>query len=331
MPIHKITIIILNWNGKKDTLECLASVRNIHYPHFKTLVVDNGSTDNSVEAIKEQFPEVTVIATGENLGFAGGNNVGIRAALQDGADSILLLNNDTIVDPEILSAFSHSLQKHAHLGILGAKIYLYDERNKLDHLGGNWNSQKGCFDLIGNRAIDDGQSWEEMQEMDYACGCALFVKREVFEAIGLLEPKFFLIWEESDFCLRARRKGFLTMSCPSAKVWHKVSVSFVGGKPHSTYFWWRNRLLWMERNCSLSERISLYCRILIPDILHLWKLRILKSLQLQVLLLIRPHANHTMRREKIRKYRAALHGVRDYLLRRFGGGPSWLYLNEPKG
>jgi len=278
-----------------------------------------------VEAIQSEFPQVEMICTGVNLGFAEGNNVGIRKALTDGADYLFLLNNDTIVDADILNAFVDSFTDRPNLGILGGKTYLYAEQNKFDHFGGLWNSKKAAFDLIGNRIVDDGMSWEDMREMDYACGCALFIKKEVFEAIGLLESKFFLIWEESDFCFRARRKGFLTMSCPRAKLWHKVSVSFVGGKPHSTYFWWRNRLLWIERNCCLSEKISLFLRILIPDILHIYKLKLLKSLQLQVLMLIRPHENHKKRRERILKYRAALNGVRDYVLRRFGNGPPWIY------
>ncbi|HSW86410.1 MAG TPA: glycosyltransferase family 2 protein [Rhabdochlamydiaceae bacterium] len=325
METPKIYIIILNWNGMKDTLECLASVHTIRYPNFKTLVVDNGSSDDSVDAIHREFPQVEVLSTGSNLGFAEGNNRGIQKALAEGADYLFLLNNDTVVDPNILHAFVDSFKSKPALGILGGKNYLYEEKNKFDHFGGQWNSKKGTFDLIGNRVVDDGVNWEEMKEMDYACGCALFIKKEVFETIGLLEPRFFLIWEESDFCFRARREGFLTMSCPQAKLWHKVSVSFVGGKPHSTYFWWRNRLLWIERNCSLAEKISLTVRVLVPDILHIYKLRMLKSLQLQILLLVRPHENHKKRRERILKYRAALNGVHDYLFRRFGNGPSWIY------
>jgi GT2 family glycosyltransferase len=156
-----------------------------------------------------------------------------------------------------------------------------------------------------------------MQPIDYACGAAMCVRREVFEQVGLLDARFFLIWEESDFCFQAKRSGFLTMTCPQAKVWHKVSASFAG-KAHSTYFWWRNRLLWIEKNCPFKERILLYVKILIPEILHLYKMNGLKTLQLLF--------NKTdEKRERLVKIRAALRGVEHYLLRRFGNGPNWIY------
>ena len=192
------------------------------------------------------------------MGFAEGNNVGIRFALEKGADFILLLNNDTIVDPQLLAAFINTSKNNPKAGIFGAKIYLYDHPHQFDHFG-EIGIAKRNFDLIGNRIFDDDISWELEREIDYACGAALFIKREVFEKIGLLEPKFFLIWEESDFCFRARRRGFTTLIAPQAKIWHKVSASFCG-KPHSTYFWWRNRLLWIERNCPQATNSSSHSR-----------------------------------------------------------------------
>ncbi len=318
----KVDVIILNWNGKKDTLECLESLKKIHYSNFQILLVDNGSTDDSVAVIKKEHPEITIIETGENLGFAAGNNEGIRKST---ADYIFLLNNDTIVDPHILNALVKTIQSDPKIGILGAKPYLYDEPTKLDHFGGMWNQKKGVFDLVGLRQIDNEGAWDSSQTIDYACGCALFVKKEVFEKIGFLEPQFFLIWEEADFCFRAREAGFSTMTCPEAKLWHKVSASFVGGKTHSTYFWWRNRFLWIERNRTLPQILSLYVRILIPDILNLYKLKFLKTLQLQCLRLIRPRDDHKKRKERILRYSAALQGIKDYTLRRFGNGPAWIY------
>lgn len=317
-PAPLIFIVILNWNGKQDTLECLASVMKIDYPRFKVVVVDNGSSDDSVQAIRVAFPTFTLLETGKNLGFAEGNNVGIRHALAQGAEAVLLLNNDTVVDPQLLKGFAEQMEKQPKAGIFGATIYLYDERDRLDHFGGIWNQRKGAFDFAGHR--------EKLTEnppltLDYICGAALLARREVFERVGLLEPRFFLIWEEADFCFRAKRAGFSSLTCPDALVWHKVSASFTGKKPHTTYYWWRNRLLWIERNCTLSEKISLALRVLIPEIFQMIKLRLLKSLQLP---LTRSPQKHQDKRGKILQYRAALHGVRDYLLRRFGEGPSWL-------
>ncbi len=312
--MSKIAIIILNWNGKNDTLACLRSLERISCSNFETLVVDNGSVDDSVAAIRAHFPQVTLIATGENLGFAEGNNVGIREALARGAERILLLNNDTVVDPDLLHHFEEAIQQDPRIGILGAKAYLFDAPHLLDHFGGLWNPGRAQFDLVGYRAIEDNISWEQSKHLDYACGCALFVKREVFEAIGLLEPKFFLIWEEADFCFRARRAGFFVMSAPQAKILHKVSASFKS-KPHSTYFWWRNRLLWIERNCSRLQKLKIFLNPLLPEILNLYKLKLLKSIQFYLF----PSKQKQARRlEELTRYSAALRGVKDYCLRRFG-------------
>ena len=322
-----VYIIILNWNGKKDTLECLASLRKVSSSNFQTLVVDNGSSDDSADAIRHYFPEVTVLETGENLGFAEGNNVGIRYALDKEADFVFLLNNDTVVDPQILHAFLSHAGGHQHAGIWGAKIYLYSDPKRFDHLGGKWDSQKGAFTLLALRQEDDGK-WDLPIECDYACGAALFIKREVFETIGLLEPKFFLIWEEADFCFRARKAGFATFFCPEAKIWHKVSASFVGGKPHTDYFWWRNRLLWIARNCSAKEKRKIFLRVIFPESVHLLKLFCLKSLQLFIAKFFTEPQKSRKKREKIAKYRAALAGMRDYLAGRFGNAPNWIYKNR---
>jgi GT2 family glycosyltransferase len=305
----KIFIVLLNWNGKNDTLDCLKSLEQVETEH-QIIVVDNGSSDDSVTSIQEAYPTITLIETGENLGYAEGNNVGIRYALEKDADYIFILNNDTKVESDILTAFL----KNPDAPIQGAKTHLMSDPSLLDHLGGNWNPHKGEFDLVGAR--EKAEKWTASLTLDYVCGVALFVKAEVFKKIGLFEKRFFLFWEESDWCLRAKRAGYPASFCPQAKLYHKVSASFTGGKPHTTYFWWRNRLLWIERNCSPQEKRSLFFRILLPDIMHLVKLYVLKSL----------FSKKTPERiKKIRCYRAALVGVKDYLTRRFGNGPSWIF------
>lgn len=313
-----VAIIILNWNGKKDTLECLSSLEKLTYPHYEIILVDNGSSDNSVEVFKCKYPQLTLIETEENLGFAGGNNRGIEYALTKGFSYILLLNNDTVVAPNLLESF---LDASSDGDILGAKLYLYSNPDTFDHFGGMWNKETARFIMLGNREKEDGKSWEIPIDLDYVCGAAMFLKKEVIETVGMLEPKFFLIWEENDFCHRARRAGFSVRFCPKAKVWHKVSSSFVGGKPHSTYFWWRGRLLWIKRNCTPRERRRLMFTVVFPEILHTLKLQLIKTPLL-------PFASKAKRAEKrsyLRKQRAALAGVYDYFLGRFGKGPSWLY------
>lgn len=319
-----VFLIILNWNGKQDTLDCLSSTQKINYSHFTTIVVDNGSTDGSVEAIRKAYPDVFVIDTKENLGFAEGNNVGIRYAMSQGADAVCLLNNDTVVDPGFLSAFVQMAQTSSQIGVLGGKAYLYGEKTTLDHLGGKWNPSTGQFTLVGHRALEDGFSWESPQHLDYVCGVAFFITKAALDTVGLLEPQFFLIWEESDYCFRVRRQGLQVMSCPQAKLWHKVSASFTG-KPHSTYFWWRNRLLWIARNCTKKEQKNLFWKVLLPEISHLSKLYAIKSTELAILRLFCKKECLVHKQERTLRYRAALQGVYDYCKKKFGQGPAWIY------
>lgn len=320
-----IYIIILNWNGKRDTLACLKSLEKVTYAPLKTLVVDNGSGDDSVSAIRSAFPTVEVLETGENLGFAGGNNVGIAHALNAGAHLLFLLNNDTEVDPNILTAYVSYFQSHPDAGVVGGCPYLFEQRDQLDHLGGTWNPKTARFELIGNRTFDIEGLFAKPPRLDYACGCALMIKRAVIEAIGTLEPLFFLIWEEADFCMRAQKAGFNVGVCRNAVLYHKVSASFVGGKTHTNYFWWRNRLLWIERNCSRKEKVQIYLKVLLPELFHLWKIHLLKTIQIFLTRLISPRSDQSRRLEKRRNYRAALQGAKDYFFRRFGNGPAWIF------
>ncbi len=307
----KIAIIVLNWNGVQDTLACLESLKKLTYPNFEVIVVDNGSTDGSITAIGSRFSEHLLIENQINFGFAEGNNIGLRTAMQRGADLFFLLNNDTVVASDILEQFTKTFQTFPEAAILGAKILLFNERETLDHLGGMWNGQTGVFTFTGMR--DREGNWQTPQELDYVCGAGMIVKKSVIEAVGYFDPRFFLIWEESDYCFRARAAGFKVMTCPQAKLWHKVSASFKG-KAHSTYYWWRNRLLWIEKNCSMHEKFRLYFRILIPEILHKIKIQFLKKVQSLF-------SNDEEKQQKLLQNRAALCGVRDYLLRRFGKGP----------
>ncbi len=300
-------IVILNWNGKRDTLECLRSLRSVRFSKFQTIVVDNGSIDDSVAVIRTEHPEVFLIENGENKGFAGGNNPGIAWALSQGAEWVLLLNNDTIVDPDFLHGFMAAARECPRAKILGAKIYRYDERDRIDHLGGLWNLEKAEFDSLGNGEKEDGISFETMRPVDYVCGAALLMHRTVPEAIGFLEPRFFLFWEETDFCTRAKRLGFEVWTAPQAKIWHKVSSSFTGGKPQMHYFWWRGRLLWIERNCASALQKDLYRRVIIPD---LWKMArhfVFKSLQSYL-------GGGALARQKAQRYREGLRGAIHYWL-----------------
>ncbi|NGX37381.1 MAG: N-acetylglucosaminyl-diphospho-decaprenol L-rhamnosyltransferase [Chlamydiae bacterium] len=314
----KVGLIVLNWNGLADTEKCLESLQ--HLEGVEIVVVDNGSTDGSQEALRGKC---TLIETGQNLGFAGGNNVGIEYGLKQGFDFFLILNNDTVVDPNIVQAFLEGFEAHPKAGILGAKIYLMAEPNRFDHFGGMWNKKTLAFDYVGYRELDKGD-WEESQRLDYVCGAALMVRREVFEKVGLFDPRFFLFWEEADLCFRARRAGFEVMSCPKAKIWHKVSASFTG-KAHGAYFYWRNHLLWIERNFKGSKRVYYLARLLGGKLFFFYAQKSVRTLQL---IMQRVTGRDTTRnRERIVRTNAAVCGMHDYLFRRFKAGRSKNFMN----
>ena len=303
MPQPLVYIILVNFNGQKDTLECLHSLQQIKGQNFQTIVIDNGSKDDSISEIQKHYPNTKLIPTHQNLGFAEGNNVGIRYALAKGADYIMLLNNDTTVDPEFLTAFLFQNDD-----IMGPKLYTAQDKNRFDHLGGIWNPEKGHFDLIAAGEIDDG-SHDEPESVDYVCGACLIAKRAVFETTGLLEPQFFLYWEESDFCARAKKLGFIIKTCPKSKVYHKVSASFTGGKPHTTYYDWRGRLLWIKRNCSTKEKRHLLRKVFIPEIAKIYRHSLLKKLQA----LANPE-----KKKQVHVLDSAKQGVKDFTYNRFG-------------
>lgn len=318
-----VAIIVLNWNGKKDTLECLESLQQLDYIDYEIIIADNGSSDDSLRTFSSLYPKITLINNKKNLGFAEGNNKALEYVLQRSFDAALLLNNDTTVSPSLLKEFV-KLSKQYPKSILGAKVYLHSQKTVFDHFGGNWNLSKGEFDLVGHREKENFLSWENPFEIDYVCGCSLFARTSAFKEIGLLDPKFFLFWEESDFCFRAKQLGYTILVCPQAKIWHKVSASFVGGKPHTIYFWWRNRLLFIEKNLSLKEKVSVYFHSVIPEIFKLTKHHIIKSFQYLLLSLLHSKKRFE-KKQKLLESKSALCGIRHYFIRRFYNGPVWIF------
>lgn len=249
-----VYIIILNWNRKYDTLECLESLQYINYPNYKIIVVDNGSIDGSPQVIREKFPNITLIENKKNLGFAEGNNIAIKSALQEGADYVLLLNNDTIVDRNFLIQLVKVAESDPEIGICGPKIYHYDFPNKIWFAGG---LIKGGTTLhIGGGKDDKGQ-FDKISVVDYITGCAMLVKRKVFEKVGLLDPDYFCMFEDADLCLRNRRAGFKAVYVPNARVWHKISSSFGGFfSPYWAYYMGRSNILFIRKNARLMDWLA---------------------------------------------------------------------------
>ncbi len=274
-----VTVIVLNWNGKADTMHCLEALHRQTYKEMSIIVVDNGSTDGSAELIHQTYPTLDLIVNADNLGFAEGNNVGIRHALDKGTDAIFLLNNDTDIDPECIEKLVHFSVEHPN-AILGARLCRFDERDRLDHLGGFWNGAHANFNLISSGSSFDHNKHGHPISCDFVCGAALFAPTAIWKDVGHLEKRYFLIWEESDFCVRAKAKGYEVIYCPDAIVYHKISNSFVGGKPHTQYFWWRGRLLFMRRNLKKGQYATAIREVIIPELRHILKLYLLKSAQM---------------------------------------------------
>lgn len=325
LPKIKVCIIVLNWNGKQDTLTCLQSIQNVSYPHLETIVVDNGSSDDCATVITREFPNVILLQSEKNLGYAGGNNLGIKYGLAKGYDFFFILNNDTIVDQKVIENFLKGFDTHPDAGILGAKTYLMDEPDKLDHLGGVWDPKALSFQLVGLGARDK-ELWQKPLELDYVCGAAMMIRRSVLESLGLPHEPFFLYWEESDFCFQAKAQGFKVMSCPDAKVWHKSGAS-MANRAFQKYFFHRNRLLWIERNFSGAKRWRYLLRILGKDLPKYYKRLWIKKMQLFFENTFTPKKDQRKKRAFIKNTSAIVAGMQDYLLRRFYQGNSSRFLD----
>jgi len=244
----RVFIIIINWNQQEDTIRCLNSLKSLDYKNRNVVLIDNGSVDGSPDRIKEQFPQITLIKNNENMGFAAGNNIGIRCALSQGADYILLLNNDTVVDSGMLKELINVAESDKKIGVVGAVNYSFEHRKKVVLLSISFNwftgfTKKEDLDAISRGVIT------EPQQVHGVTGSSLLIKRAVVERIGLLDDRFFIYYEDTDWCMRARKAGYKVLYVPKAKIWHKVGTSFGQKSPAEFYLYTRNLPLFMLKNC----------------------------------------------------------------------------------
>lgn len=251
----KVAIIILNWNGKKDTIECLESLKQVTYPNYEILLVDNGSTDKSVEYFRELYPEIDIIKNEKNLGFAEGNNVAIRKVVERETKYILLLNNDTVVDKNFLDELIHIAESDQNIGILGPTIYHYTQRNKIQSAGAKilWN--KGKDSIFKSNKLDKGGD-DKITEVDYVSGCALLAKVEVFKKIGYFNKDYFAYWEETDLCIRAHKALYKIIQVPKAKIWHKGGSTSKKTNGFIQYHMTRNMFWFMKQHATRKQYIS---------------------------------------------------------------------------
>lgn len=249
--MKKVITVILNYKVKDLTLKCVASVSASSYSNLEIIVVDN----NSEDGLGKEITGVGFIQNQENLGFTGGNNIGIRQALKKGADYIFVLNPDTVVKKDSIEKLVSGLEQ-TNAGIAGPKIY-FDNSETIWYAGGKFDLLNVLGSHRGVNEKDRGQ-YEKIEETDYVSGAAMMIKREVLEKVGLFDENFFLYYEDSDLCFRAKIAGFKIMYLPTAIVYHRNAQSTGLGSPLQDYYITRNRMLFASKFLPFRTRFALF-------------------------------------------------------------------------
>ncbi|SFU46642.1 hypothetical protein SAMN05216480_104139 [Pustulibacterium marinum] len=240
-----VSIITINYNESAVTLDLLASLRNISYSNVEIIVVDNASPNDNPKVLKEQYPEITLIESTENLGFAGGNNLGIKAAK---GDYYLFINNDTIVPENFIEPLVETLLNDASIGMVSPKIKFHWDDSLIQYAGytpmSHWTIRNHS---IGYHSKDDG-TFDTPGETESIHGAAMMVPKSVVEKVGMMTEIYFLYYEEHDWAAMIKKAGYKIYYQPKAFILHKESVSTGKFSPLKTYYIARNRLVYARRN-----------------------------------------------------------------------------------
>ncbi len=250
-----VYVIILNYNGCNDTIKCIYSIKKSNYHKIKILVVDNGSQDDSVNKIKKEFPDLDIIQTGQNMGFAGGNNVGIQRALQEGAEYICILNNDVIVSENMIDVLVQSLCQNDRR-IVGPATMIWDSET-VHSTGMIINFFTGTARIL-NLWKDYSLIEKSAIYCDYLEGTCLMCTKKCIEEVGNIPEVYFLYYEETEWCCTAKKKGYEVVCIPSARLWHRGSASVDKITGLKLYFEDRNRVLFERRNAPFTSKIFFY-------------------------------------------------------------------------
>ncbi len=239
-PSLKLAVIVLNWNDFDETCTCVESVLKSDYAQYEIFLVDNNSSDGSSVKLRDKFPQVTFIQNKENLGFTGGNNIAIKKALYKGFDYFWLLNNDTVIENNCISALMDAAQQDTTVGLLTPLVYNFPQKSVLQHVGCYLNSDK-----VSIKNIPDVAEYLNVQDKYPVClwGTALFIKKFVIDAVGLLDDKYFAYDEDIDYSLRAIKAGYKCQVVVNTKVYHKNNIDLKGTKERKDHYFY-----YMARN-----------------------------------------------------------------------------------
>lgn len=259
----KVSIVILNWNGLNDTIDCLESLSKIDYENHEIIIVDNNSSGEDVKILKELFGNYIkkIIVNKENLGFSGGNNVGIKYALENNTDVVLLLNNDTIVEANFLSKLVKTSIAYPDVGVLTPLINYYTDKKTVWFAGGYISRIRSTGIPLGIGKPE--HLFSKNKYCTFASGCCMYIKKEVLEKVGFLDENYFLYLEDTDFSWRVLASGFKILYESSSKIYHKVGSTM--SKTNSmlnVYFNIRNRLFFAKKNLGIQ-----YCFLAIVVVL----------------------------------------------------------------
>lgn len=264
----KVGIVIVNYNGEKFQNDCIASLKKMSCQDYEIIVVDSGSTDNSVRLLREEYPEVHILEQKENVGVAVGNNMGIDYSINLGTEYTLLMNNDVELDKEMLTIM---LTNADDKNVVVPKIYYYNPSNLLWFAGGRMNWKKATGEHIGLKEKEEGQ-YDRIKNIDYAPTCSMLIHNSILKKIGKIDESTFMYFDDTDLCVRITDSGYNIKYVPKAKMWHKVSSSSGGEKSkYFVYYNTRNHLYFMDRykkRICFCSRMDVYIRYYIKYLLN---------------------------------------------------------------
>ena len=286
-----VYVILINYNTRNHTMECIESLNKLSYKNYRILIIDNNSKNDNFDDIKLKYSNVDLIYNDRNVGFSGANNIGIKYALENYADYILLLNNDTIVEENFLDILVEKSEKNKEVGICTGRINSYYEKNRIWYAGGDINYLKGDTKVYGFDANSDTYIDEE-RYCEFASGCCMLLKAEALKKVGLMNEEYFLYYEDVDYSKSYLDNGFKILYCPDSVIYHKESVSTRKYSYNYQYYFTRNRLLFVKNNFKFLNKITAY------PISILWLLyKILKGTF---------------------NFKPCIEGIKDFIFRRFG-------------